>query len=706
MQIINRLAILMQFSAVSVLLLMWSRVLKISRLADKLKAASTQDTGNPRNTRTNSTGNSSSNSAADPSSIGTISTPLHIHVVDPYHQPVFPQSPNAIAETTSQELIRRKIESRQKRYVRLVILLNLIVYGLILGSLAVENKPTTNPSPNFDWYDVNIMMLSLLCMLEAVMVLFVGVRTALKISNELSPVYMTSNSNFDHHHQSNNVGDLYHIQDYFTTCFGLSRLWYFLIRSDHSRLSAYRGGLQVQKEVLRTLLSVSAIACLFFVIRSFGFMYRPWILENGSISNDNKTLKSIFFPFFFYQLPELIPNIAILVGISPPNGILRVGIKTQRFCFFSYDKEVQDKSEKDGYSNQSEGAIADELASPFNTSKVSMLSASQLFSLEQDYSRRSPMTEASLTPLQSKDTIPSTSTTKRFFSPPEDPSPENSIAPVDISSTYSNGFSRKGASSSSESNKSPSSHVTPSEKLPFIAEEHLDEGDKVSVNFEDFDPSSFNWQSFSHTSQSSALAEAVAGITGVTPNEHDQRFSTTAVALSHAMINREEELLHSENKVIWDRAVTQESECSHSYSVASSFVSNTENDSPALSRTNSDAKELNGTVTSSLFQSYISSRRISTNQTELSTRPQKSTNNVLQAVVNVDLDYQRKKVAKSNLTEEISEIDADLLLSLSGINSPLSQQSSSMNGSRSIASANSDSYLSELVYKLNSFSPK
>lgn len=31
----------------------------------------------------------------------------------------------------------------------------------------------------------------------------------------------------------------------------------------------------------------------------------------------------ITYPFFFYQIPELIPNLVIALGVSPPNGVLR-----------------------------------------------------------------------------------------------------------------------------------------------------------------------------------------------------------------------------------------------------------------------------------------------------------------------------------------------------------------------------------------------
>jgi hypothetical protein len=53
--------------------------------------------------------------------------------------------------------------------------------------------------------------------------------------------------------------------------------------------------------------------------------------NKNSVSNGsgyNGTLADILYPLFFYQFPECIPNLAIALGISPPNSILR------RFTFF------------------------------------------------------------------------------------------------------------------------------------------------------------------------------------------------------------------------------------------------------------------------------------------------------------------------------------------------------------------------------------
>jgi hypothetical protein len=39
------------------------------------------------------------------------------------------------------------------------------------------------------------------------------------------------------------------------------------------------------------------------------------------------------YPFFFYQVPELVPNLVIALGISPPNGILRQAFSRSMYAY-------------------------------------------------------------------------------------------------------------------------------------------------------------------------------------------------------------------------------------------------------------------------------------------------------------------------------------------------------------------------------------
>ena len=41
----------------------------------------------------------------------------------------------------------------------------------------------------------------------------------------------------------------------------------------------------------------------------------------------------ITYPFFFYQVPELVPNLVIALGISPPTGVLRQVARTATYAY-------------------------------------------------------------------------------------------------------------------------------------------------------------------------------------------------------------------------------------------------------------------------------------------------------------------------------------------------------------------------------------
>lgn len=46
-------------------------------------------------------------------------------------------------------------------------------------------------------------------------------------------------------------------------------------------------------------------------------------LRQGGYDNEKGPIGDATYPLFFYQIPELIPNLVIALGISPPNGVLR-----------------------------------------------------------------------------------------------------------------------------------------------------------------------------------------------------------------------------------------------------------------------------------------------------------------------------------------------------------------------------------------------
>jgi hypothetical protein len=54
-------------------------------------------------------------------------------------------------------------------------------------------------------------------------------------------------------------------------------------------------------------------------------------LNNGQ--GYDPAVNDALYPLFYYQLPESIPNLAIAVGISPPNSILRRAIRWLKYYF-------------------------------------------------------------------------------------------------------------------------------------------------------------------------------------------------------------------------------------------------------------------------------------------------------------------------------------------------------------------------------------
>lgn len=54
----------------------------------------------------------------------------------------------------------------------------------------------------------------------------------------------------------------------------------------------------------------------------------------GDYSSTNWT--NDLYPWFFYQIPELLPNLAIAIGVSPPNGILRRMWHSMQYNYYWY----------------------------------------------------------------------------------------------------------------------------------------------------------------------------------------------------------------------------------------------------------------------------------------------------------------------------------------------------------------------------------
>lgn len=377
--VINRIAILLQFSALAVLILMWMRALKITQIAytkqpSSLLMPSASFAGN-RAPKDRDQSTQSPGALTQSPSRQSNSSSL--------------QRQTTLTQASRQALMFKQVEAQFQRLVWYVGVFVAIVWLSILLSLLGDTD--YHRSSSSQYFQANIIMISTLCLCEAFFTLIVGFRTALALQKELAPVFVSSSATqapgagSKHSHltaatpsgllaRSGNYGPSSSIAGRGLKTTGSNgdlvalgggahdeRLLSQGSDAGHERcwqralccgvrgggksccaalldccgfrafLSLYRLfftrsqsalGLQLQRDVLRSLLTVSLIVFVFFFLRAFGFLFR---FIDTSKSNDaaNDAVGEVWYPLLFYQLPELVPTLAIAAGISPPNGVLK-----------------------------------------------------------------------------------------------------------------------------------------------------------------------------------------------------------------------------------------------------------------------------------------------------------------------------------------------------------------------------------------------
>jgi hypothetical protein len=241
-EFINRIAMLLQFSALSLLMLMWNRAIAISKLTDVVFAKDAVHDSQ------NNSDNLKNYSRAR----------VMLEKYKAATQSVFGDT-NAF-----------------KSYFQfsslLALLVNISVWGFVLGSLA---------SNTYLWYNINIIGISMACLLAAIGTLFVGLRVSITLQKALSPIYI-SNAGATGYNQEQSLkcvclGQYGARCEYMLGCCGLFSLYSFIFNFKHQ--CDLRQGLHMQREVLKVILSVSAITSIFFLLRGLCFMYRPIIEE-------------------------------------------------------------------------------------------------------------------------------------------------------------------------------------------------------------------------------------------------------------------------------------------------------------------------------------------------------------------------------------------------------------------------------------------
>ena len=238
-EVINRIALLLQFSGLSLLMLMWTRAIAISKMTD----SAFQESGETSNieSRENGLGDS------------------------------MIQKMRRYQEATQAVVAKLRSMNSFQHYLIFAVVVNLMVWGFVLGTLA---------DTSYLWYNINIIGISIACFAVAVGTLAVGLWVSTSLHVALSPVYIANgNSNTYQKEEAPKypcLGRHGAKFDYMLGCCGLWSLYTFIFNYNQSD---NRQGLQMQREVLKVILSVSTITSFFFLVRSFCFMYRPVIEE-------------------------------------------------------------------------------------------------------------------------------------------------------------------------------------------------------------------------------------------------------------------------------------------------------------------------------------------------------------------------------------------------------------------------------------------
>ena len=237
-EVLNRIALLLQFSGLSLLMLMWSRAIAISKMTDIAYQENHAEEAALENGR-------------DASMFDTR----------------LQRYQNAAQEVMSKLTNMNTFQS----YIVITVIVNFIVWAFVLGSLA---------SNTYLWYDINIIGISIACLLVAVGTLYVGLRVSIALHVALKPVYLSSGGTPGYSQEQTPrcvcMGQYGARCEHLLGCCGLCSLYAFIF--DYQQ-SDTRQGLQMQREVLKVILSVSTITSFFFLVRSLCFMYRPIILE-------------------------------------------------------------------------------------------------------------------------------------------------------------------------------------------------------------------------------------------------------------------------------------------------------------------------------------------------------------------------------------------------------------------------------------------
>lgn len=239
-EVVNRFALLLQFSGISLLMVMWSRAIAISKMTDAAynESEKANEIENGRDT-----------------------------VLEDIRGARLQRYRDAMQSV----MARLTGMSTFQNYVVVAVAMNIIVWGFVLGSLADQSQL---------WYNINIIGISMASLLAALGTLAVGLWVSVALHSALRPVYVSQQGSTTYTPAQKLrcvcMGRYGAGCERILDCCGLCSLYAFIFNYQQSDT---RQGLQMQREVLKVILSVSTISSLFFLLRSLCFMYRPIIRE-------------------------------------------------------------------------------------------------------------------------------------------------------------------------------------------------------------------------------------------------------------------------------------------------------------------------------------------------------------------------------------------------------------------------------------------
>lgn len=258
--VLNRFAILCQFSSMTYLLLMWVRSMIIF--------------------------------------VDTITESKLIKqssVTDMYKQH------NQIAALRQQST---EVKAATTKYYRFTFIVNVFFWAALIATVPFMIQ---NNKLGYIIFDLNILAIATSSLLIAVCFYVISIRLTLK-------VYRNVCGTPEEQIESPNCAEK------IIECFkSVPTTWRIVNFDENDPLIDAQD--KNQRRVLRSIMRVSLALTTLFFIRCICFMYRPVFLSGGA--DENYVLSYIIYPSFFYLFPEVLPALIIGTTIAPPQGFIR-----------------------------------------------------------------------------------------------------------------------------------------------------------------------------------------------------------------------------------------------------------------------------------------------------------------------------------------------------------------------------------------------